>query len=172
MNIKLPEEKEQIFMQELEYVCKNSRMLESHKYMQHGDTSVFRHSVSVAYYSYYLALKMHAPVDEKSLIRGALLHDYFLYDWHEKDASHKWHGFHHAKKALSNAMEDFDLNNVEQDMIRCHMFPLNLCPPKYLEGWIICYADKVCSGIETFQGRRSQKNAQHILQHLVRSFHS
>lgn len=113
MEPRLPKEKELFFMQELEEICKNSRILQSHKYIQHGDTSVFRHSVSVAYYSYYLAWKMHMPVDEKSLIRGALLHDYFLYDWHEKDASHKWHGFHHARKALQNAMEDFDLNEVE-----------------------------------------------------------
>ena len=66
MSTKLPKEKELFFMQELEDICKNSRILESHKYMQHGDTSVFRHSVSVAYYSYYLALKLHAPVNETS----------------------------------------------------------------------------------------------------------
>ena len=113
-------------MQELEDICKNSRILESHKYMQHGDTSVFRHSVSVAYYSYYLALKLHAPVNETSLIRGALLHDYFLYDWHEKDDSHKWHGFHHAEKALHNAMEDFDLNEVEQDKSSFEPFKTSL----------------------------------------------
>ena len=82
MRARLPKEKEDFFMQQLEEVCKNSRMLESHNNMQHGNTSVFRHSVSVAYYSYYLALKMHAPVNETALIRGALLHDYFLYDWH------------------------------------------------------------------------------------------
>lgn len=152
MRARLPKEKEDFFMQQLEEVCKNSRMLGSHRYMQHGNTSVFRHSVSVAYYSYYLALKMHAPVNETALIRGALLHDYFLYDWHERDDSHKWHGFHHAKKALDNAMEDFELNEVEQDMIRCHMFPLNLRPPKYMESWILCYADKVCSGVETAVG--------------------
>lgn len=85
MTKKLPAEKEAFFKQELEKVCKNSRMLESGRYMQHGCTSVFRHSVSVAHYSLYLAWKMHIPVDEKALIRGALLHDYFLYDWHEKD---------------------------------------------------------------------------------------
>ena len=69
MRARLPKEKEDFFMQQLEEVCKNSRMLGSHKYMQHGNTSVFRHSVSVAYYSYYLALKMHAPVNETALIR-------------------------------------------------------------------------------------------------------
>lgn len=96
-------------------------MLESGRYMQHGCTSVFRHSVSVAHYSFYLAWKMHIPVNEKALIRGALLHDYFLYDWHEKDDSHKWHGFHHARKALENALEDFKLNEIERDIIACHM---------------------------------------------------
>ena len=138
----------------LEELCKQSRLLESHRYMQHGDTSVFRHSVSVAYFSYYLALKMNAPVDIHSLVRGALLHDYFLYDWHEKDASHKWHGFHHAKKACENAARDIpDLNEIEKDMIKCHMFPLNIVPPKYMEGWILCCADKICSGAETVKGR-------------------
>lgn len=151
MTKKLPAEKEAFFKQELEKVCKNSRMLESGRYMQHGCTSVFRHSVSVAHYSLYLAWKMHIPVDEKALIRGALLHDYFLYDWHEKDDSHKWHGFHHARKAL----EDFKLNEIERDIIACHMFPLNIRPPKYRESWLVCYADKVCSGLETVKRKKS-----------------
>ena len=155
MSVKLPKEQEQIFRRQLEEICRNSRMMQSCRYMQHGSTSVFRHSVSVAYYCYYLAWKKHWDVDEKSLIRGALLHDYFLYDWHVKDASHKWHGFHHADAALKNAMQDFDLNPVEQDMIRCHMFPLNLLRlPKYRESWLLCYADKVCSGLETVKRKR------------------
>ena len=151
---KLPREKELIFRKKLTEICKNSRMLQSCKFMQHGKTSVFRHSVSVAHYCYYLAWKHQLKVDEDTLIRGALLHDYFLYDWHEKDASHKWHGFHHADKALKNAMQDFDLNEVEKDMIYCHMFPLNLRLPKYPESWILCYADKVCSGLETIKRKK------------------
>jgi uncharacterized protein len=154
MTYHLSDEQEKYFYDTLEELCKQSRLLESHRYMQHGDTSVFRHSVSVAYFSYYLALKMNAPVDIHSLVRGALLHDYFLYDWHEKDASHKWHGFHHAKKACENAARDIpDLNEIEKDMIKCHMFPLNIVPPKYMEGWILCCADKICSGAETVKGR-------------------
>lgn len=159
MRKKLPAEKEAFFKHELEEVCKNSRMLESGRYMQHGSTSVFRHSVSVAYYSFYLAWKMRIPVDERALIRGALLHDYFLYDWHEKDDSHKWHGFHHARKALENAMEDFKLSEIERDIIACHMFPLNIKLPKYRESWLVCYADKVCSGFETVK-RKDRKKAK------------
>ena len=78
MTYHLSDEQEKYFYDTLEELCRQSRLLESHRYMQHGDTSVFRHSVSVAYFSYYLALKMNAPVDIHSLVRGALLHDYFL----------------------------------------------------------------------------------------------
>lgn len=158
MSYQLSEEQEKIFYDILEEVCRNSRILESHRYIQHGTTSVFRHSVSVAYVSFCLAAKMGAPVDMPSLVRGALLHDYFLYDWHVKDDAHKWHGFRHARCACDNAMRDVpDLNEVEQDMIRCHMFPLNLRPPKYMEGWILCCADKICSSAETLEGRIPQR---------------
>ena len=63
MTYHLSDEQEKYFYDTLEELCRQSRLLESHRYMQHGDTSVFRHSVSVAYFSYYLALKMNAPVD-------------------------------------------------------------------------------------------------------------
>lgn len=158
MAYQLSAQQEKIFYDILEELCKNTRLLESCRYMQHGSTSVFRHSVSVAYVCYYLAVRINAPVDKRSLIRGALLHDYFLYDWHEKDESHKWHGFHHAKKAWENAMRDIpDLNEVEQDMIRCHMFPLNLVLPKTMEGWLLCCADKICSGRETVAGKKCRR---------------
>lgn len=152
LRVHLTTKEERYFQQILEDVCKESRMLQSQKFVQHGTTSVFRHSVAVAYVSFWIASRTNAKVDMESLIRGALLHDYFLYDWHVKDDSHKWHGFFHAKKALSNAMEDFELNEVEQNMIKRHMFPLNPIPPRYKEAWILCCADKICSGEETVKG--------------------
>lgn len=152
MKVKLSAEKERIFRNILTEVCKNSRILESVNYIQHGNTSVFRHSVSVAYTSFWLASKLRIRINQTALIRGALLHDYFLYDWHEPDDAHKWHGFYHAKLALANAMEDFELSEVEQDLIKHHMFPLNLAPPMHKEAWIVCLADKICSSGETVDG--------------------
>ena len=132
----------------------DERLMKMKEYVQHGDVSTYDHAVLVAFYSCMLACRLRLKYDERALIRGALLHDYFLYDWHEKDASHKWHGFHHAKKACENAARDIpDLNEIEKDMIKCHMFPLNIVPPKYMEGWILCCADKICSGAETVKGR-------------------
>lgn len=115
---------------------------------QHGNTTCFKHSVSVAYLSVWMAKVFRSEVDMKSLVRGALLHDYFLYDWRESDPSHKWHGFTHAKTACKNADRDFGLNDVEKDIILRHMFPLNITPPKYKESAIICCADKLCALLE------------------------
>lgn len=84
-------------------------------------------------------------VDSASLIRGALLHDYFLYDWHRAEEAGKWHGFRHAQRALDNAQRDFHLNAVERDVIRKHMFPLNLRPPRYRESVLVSCADKLCA---------------------------
>ena len=50
---------------------------------------------------------------------------------------------------MKNARRDFELNEIEQDMIRKHMFPLNPVPPKYRESWILCMADKICASKET-----------------------
>ena len=151
MTYHLSDEQEKYFYDTLEELCRQSRLLESHRYMQHGDTSVFRHSVSVAYFSYYLALKMNAPVDIHSLIRGALLHDYFLYDWHQKDSAHRLHGFRHPKTALGNAQRDYHLNWKEKNIIARHMFPLIPVPPQCREAWIVCLADKWCALGETVE---------------------
>ena len=153
MTYHLSDEQEKYFYDTLEELCRQSRLLESHRYMQHGDTSVFRHSVSVAYFSYYLALKMNAPVDIHSLVRGALLHDYFLYDWHEKNAGHRFHGFIHAGRALQNAKNDFELTRREENIILRHMFPLNIVPPMCKEAWLVCLADKICASKETIVRR-------------------
>ena len=120
--------------------------------IEHGDTSTLEHCVAVAYVSFYIAKKMHLRCDYNSLIRGALLHDYFLYDWHVADDSHKWHGFSHAQTALNNASKDFELTNIEMDIIAKHMFPLNIKPPKYRESYIVSLADKICSSYETILG--------------------
>jgi uncharacterized protein len=130
-------------------IIENEKIKRMDKYIQHGSTSCLEHCIAVAFISFYIAKKLHICCDYNSLIRGALLHDYFLYDWHIKDDSHKWHGFHHAHKALMNATRDFDLTLIEMDIIEKHMFPLNIRPPKYRESCIVSLADKICSSYET-----------------------
>ena len=78
------------------------------------------------------------------------MHDYFNYDWHKKEESGGLHGFRHADKALTNAADDFSISPIEANMIQRHMFPLNIRPPRYREGILLCIADKACAIKETF----------------------
>lgn len=67
-------------------------------FIQHGTISVHAHVISVARASLAMAGRLERlgiRIDRASLIRGALLHDYFLYDWHDPDPSHRLHGFTH-----------------------------------------------------------------------------
>ena len=114
-------------------------------FIQHGTTSVYEHSISVAEMSLKIARKFKIKVNEKSLIKGALLHDYFLYDWHVSDKSHRLHGFTHPRSAYKNAKRDFGLNKIEENMILSHMFPMGPKIPKYKESWILTCADKYCA---------------------------
>ena len=101
--------------------------------------------------AHFLEKTLHIKVDRKSLVRGALLHDYFLYDWHEPVLAHKIHGFTHPGIAWRNAERDFDMNPVEKNIIRRHMFPLTPIPPAKIESIIVCIADKRCALCETFK---------------------
>lgn len=64
-----------------------------------------------------------------------------------------------------NAMQEFELSEVEKDIIRKHMFPLTLIPPRYRETWIVCLVDKICSVKETLH--YSQWNVWIVCQHKI-----
>lgn len=132
-----------------ELCSENDEFLLLKNYIQHGNTNVYTHSIYVAHLSLSIARKLNLKIEERSLIRGALLHDFFLYDWHDKNHP-KLHGFKHPYIALENAKERYDLSTKEEDIIKKHMFPLTLIPPRYKESYIICLADKICSLLETF----------------------
>ena len=102
------------------------------EFIQHGDVTVYTHVTSVARTSLSVAERLGRAgisVDRASLLRGALLHDYFLYDWHDPDPSHRLHGFRHPYFALARAEEDFELTSRERNIIVRHMFPLVPVPP-------------------------------------------
>lgn len=132
-------------------LSENSGLGQIAQYPQHGSTSRLLHSVAVAYYSYRFAtftrLSFHLP----DLVRGALLHDYFLYDAQDGDPAHKGHWTRHPEIALENAGNEVELTGIEKDIIQKHMFPLTLKPPRYREGVVVSMMDKACSVYEFFR---------------------
>jgi uncharacterized protein len=130
------------------------------EFIQHGNVTVYEHCIHVALCAIKLNRKLGIMARERELVRGALLHDYFLYDWHNADApgnTHpKLHGFYHPGIALRNATRDFALSEREKDIIRKHMWPLTLNPPRCREAWVVCLADKYSSTLETLKLRKGK----------------
>lgn len=126
-------------------ILKSENMQREKRFIQHANVSTYEHSVNVARMSLVVAQILRAKVDKVSLIRGALLHDFFLYDWHDKTAMPKAHAYLHPLIAYDNAKKEFNLNAIEKNIIQAHMFPISIVMPKYRESWIVVLADKVCA---------------------------
>lgn len=128
-------------------------------YIQHGNMSVRQHCINVAKTSLLIRDKLGIKCNTRDLVRGALLHDYFLYDWHKTDTvkTHRLHGFFHPGKALRNAKKEYRLTKRQADIIKKHMWPLTVVPPVCREAWIVTMADKYCSLMETLYIHEGKK---------------
>ena len=124
--------------------------------IQHGRTTTKEHVMNVANWSVRIGDLLHIRYNKRELIRGALLHDYFLYDWHDpKTWVENLHGFNHPKVASRNAREYLDVDDKTSHVISSHMWPFTPTKlPLSREAWIVCIADKVVSLKETLFERR------------------
>ena len=129
-------------------ICVQPSAQEMKRYVQHGKISTYDHCRNVAEFSYRMDKTLHLHADRNTLVKGAMLHDLFLYDWH--DGSHRLHGFTHAEEAAGNAERIFGVDRATRHVISSHMWPLNLTHmPRSREAWIVCCADKMVSLYET-----------------------
>ncbi len=130
----------------------NHREFQKMKKIPHHNDSVYDHVLNVAYQAYRVSYKK--GWDWESTIRGALLHDFYLYQFNKKP---RWsllidaynHMVNHPLKAYENASKHFHLNPIEKDIIISHMFPVRV--PKYKESWIVSLMDKSLAIIEYSQ---------------------
>ena len=135
----------------LEDIESNDVVQEMKKYNQHGNVSTYEHCKNVAKLSYDINKRFSLNADLEVLLAGAMLHDFYLYDWHHEDGGeHRLHGLKHARIARDNAKKHFDIDGKTSHVIYSHMWPLN--PermPRTREAWIVCVADKCISLYET-----------------------
>ena len=121
---------------------------------QHKGGTTYAHVLSVANKAYQLAKQWRWDIDIKALVRGAMLHDYYLYDTETMPWSDYRHSLIHPKIAVKNAEEHFTLTAKERNIILCHMFPIPGAPvPRSKEAWLVSLADKICAQQEMRRGK-------------------
>ena len=123
-------------------ILRSDNFKSSAKNIQHSNVSVMKHSMKVAYASMWITRKLRLKCNKEDLVRGALLHDYFLYDWHDDEhrGLKNLHGFYHPGVALRNAMAEYTLTDRQKNIISSHMWPLTLRHiPKCKEAWVVFY---------------------------------
>lgn len=145
------------------FVCdilENENFLATKKDLHHG-TSKYEHSLRVAKLSYRLGKFFKA--DLRSVSRAGLLHDFFFGT--RKESSENSY-LRHPVTASNNAKKYFNVNELESEAIKTHMFHQVLLKkifpfinhkekasikefkPKSKEGWIICLSDLLVSIME------------------------
>lgn len=135
-------------------ILNSDKVLKLKNVMHHKNTTTYQHSINVAYFAVKYAIEHNCLIHMRHLVRVALLHDYYLYDWHKKGKTERWHkphGYRHPKIAADNARRDFNITDEEYAAIKTHMWPLMFFrPPKTEIGWIITWADKKATFYELF----------------------
>lgn len=126
-------------------ILDNNEFLKIRQIEHHG-ISRYDHSLKVSYYSYKLAKALHLDYEQTAI--GGLLHDFFLSPEDRTQKDRLVSVFVHPKQAVNMSKSQFDLTTKEIDMIRSHMFPLNLSVPKYAESWIVSTVDKCVAANE------------------------
>lgn len=133
---------------QLKDLLSDGNVCQMREYIQHGTITTYIHCFNVAVMSYVIATKFKVPnICIQELLVGAMLHDFFLYDWHDgRKRPEGLHGFTHPTTALANANKFFKLSRKEQNIIQSHMFPMTITKvPRTREAIIVCIADKVCA---------------------------
>ena len=135
-------------------ILENEQVQKLDRHMQHCNTSRLQHSINVSYYSFLICRRM--GWDYRSAARAGLLHDLYFYDWRTKKYIRSGHASWHPRVALDNASRITELNNVEKDAIRKHMWPCTLVPPRYIESYVVTFVDKICALCEMTERKYMQ----------------
>lgn len=127
------------------------------QYRSHIRSTLYDHSVKVAYLCFLHHKRWKMRIDIAEFVRGALLHDFFLYDLRNEGKGYLRHWFRHPQISLNNALSKYPtITEAQRDMIKNHMFPVTLKPPRTKAGWLVCFYDKIAATSDRFgKGRRS-----------------
>ncbi len=126
-------------------IINNNKFNKLKKELHHGITR-YDHSYRVARWTYSICDFFNMK-NKDNAVRAALLHDFYIDKDLEDFNSYEKLG-EHPNMALTNSLKYFELDSMQQDIIKNHMFPRTVAIPKCKESWLVSGVDKVVSTYE------------------------
>ena len=150
----------------------NELILRMKEIPMHRGSNCYIHSFKVAKECIKRALRRKKKLDLKSLLLACIFHDYYLYDWRKDKEKKKKHASKHPYIAIENAIRDFNIPPVVQDIIKSHMWPFNFKNfPHTVEARILMHVDNVIATREFLVSAESKKkNEEKYLKKLSKLF--
>lgn len=123
----------------------NEKFIELKNEIHHGCDRL-SHIKRVAKLSYKLS--NYFNVDQISVTRGAFMHDFFFdIELKQKNLMKK----NHPTVAYENSVKHFNVNEIEEDIIKGHMYPIIDVKPNFKESQIVNISDRIVSTYEFFR---------------------
>lgn len=132
-------------------IVENEQFNKLKKELHHGITR-YEHSYRVAKWTYKIG-KLFKMKNNINTTRAALLHDFYVNKNLVGNSVQKLG--RHPEVALKNSLKYYDLDNIQQDIIKTHMFPCNFTIPKYKESWLVSMVDKTVGTYEMLRFKTS-----------------
>ena len=137
-----------------EKILNNRKFKKMKNVPHHYATTRYAHNVEVAYKTFKIAKRLN--LNYVDMTKAALMHDFYF---DEDFSSRRKCFFNHAKISLKNANKITKLNEIQENIIMSHMFPIGGKRPRYKESIIVDFVDDIVSIKEISIGNLKYLNA-------------
>ena len=169
--MKITEEQKEKLESLYQSFLKDEKILRMKDISMHRGSNCYIHSFKVAKKAIKKSLNKK-NINLEVVMIGAILHDYYLYDWRQDRSKLKKHAKNHPAVAIENAMRDFSISEEVKKVIKSHMWPLNIKEyPKSKEAKIVSISDKAVTIGESLTSKKyKQRKREKHLSYISRLF--
>ena len=130
----------------------DERIIRMKEFKMHRGSNCYEHTFKVVKRAmHHVEISRKKNIKPEIVLLGAILHDYYLYDWRVDRSKLKGHAKNHVQIALENASKDFNISPEVKEVIGTHMWPINIKQyPKSREAKIVSINDKLVALCEAF----------------------
>ena len=169
--MKITEEQKEKLENIYQAFLNDEKILRMKDISMHRGSNCYEHSFKVAKKAIKKSLN-RKDVNLEVVLLGAILHDYYLYDWRKDRSKLKKHGKNHPGIAIENAIKDFNIPDEVKKVIISHMWPINIKDyPKSKEAKIVSISDKEVTIVESMTTKKyKQKKREKYLSYISHLF--